>query len=363
MRPLLVIDRFGSGGAQTQLAILAHYLRSAGHYPGIATYHPNDLAISRSYLDGIPLYAMKRRMPLGANIPWDLAHNAREHDADVILSFLGVPSLYSALARRLLGGGVGLVVGERSAFVGGVPSIRQRVERMLLADAHAIVANSHAHAATLKKRYTRYAERIQFVPNAVDGERFKYSPTNRSDRLRVVSVGRIVRSKNVHRLISAAIEVSASVELSVTWYGKIHDKEYYEECVAMLREAPVGWTWGGEIENPEQAYAEADLFVLPSLLEGMSNSVVEAFASGVPCAISNVADAGWLTNDGTRALLFDPLSEGQVAQTILRFARMSTPEVEEMRRQSIRFVRETLSVSAVGSQYESILAKAAMRSQ
>jgi glycosyltransferase involved in cell wall biosynthesis len=44
----------------------------------------------------------------------------------------------------------------------------------------------------------------------------------------------------------------------------------------------------GSRDDPEEFYAEADAFALPSDEEGMPNGLLEAMASGLPCAASDL---------------------------------------------------------------------------
>lgn len=51
-------------------------------------------------------------------------------------------------------------------------------------------------------------------------------------------------------------------------------------------------------------YARADIFVLPSLAEGMSNALLEAMACGLPCLASDISANAELIQDGVNGLLF-----------------------------------------------------------
>ena len=66
----------------------------------------------------------------------------------------------------------------------------------------------------------------------------------------------------------------------------------------------------GVTENPADLLRGADVFVLPSLAEGMSNSLLEAMATALPCVASDiggnqdllgVSDAGVLIGEATPA--------------------------------------------------------------
>jgi len=53
-------------------------------------------------------------------------------------------------------------------------------------------------------------------------------------------------------------------------------------------------------------YSEADILVLPSIDEGMSNVVLEAMASGMPVVVTRIRGNVDLVEDGVNGLLFEP---------------------------------------------------------
>lgn len=65
-----------------------------------------------------------------------------------------------------------------------------------------------------------------------------------------------------------------------------------------------------------ELYQGADIFVLPSLSEGLSNSMLEALASHLPIMASRVAGNIELIEEGVNGFLFDPSSSQDVEKTI-----------------------------------------------
>lgn len=139
--------------------------------------------------------------------------------------------------------------------------------------------------------------RYQNFPNAIDLERFSYNKEVREQYRRklgvlanqkvIVHVGRITTPKNpsmVYRVFKKIIDLDASA--LCLWVGTGDQEEKYRKLVteAGLRDR-IQMT-GARSDIPELLMA-ADVFLFPSLWEGLPVSVIEAQASGLPCIISD----------------------------------------------------------------------------
>ena len=132
---------------------------------------------------------------------------------------------------------------------------------------------------------------VTLIPNAVDTERFRPSPTPSSTNAspRVLCAGRLIERKGQHHLIEAVRQLRArgqngfKVVLAGTGDGEAALKAQVArdglgDVVQFLGYVP--WQ-----EMPE-LYAAVDLFVLPSYNEGMSVALLEAMASGLPAIVT-----------------------------------------------------------------------------
>jgi glycosyltransferase involved in cell wall biosynthesis len=105
-------------------------------------------------------------------------------------------------------------------------------------------------------------------------------------------------------------------------------------------------------------YRSFDVFVLPSLNESFSNSLMEAMACGCAVLASNVGGNPELVSDGANGLLFEPGNVGDLAlrlETVLRNGdvrrRLATAAVRTIRE---RYTREA-SADRFAALYESLL--------
>lgn len=107
----------------------------------------------------------------------------------------------------------------------------------------------------------------------------------RSRRLRALFVGRLTNWKGVETLLLAAREIQ-TLELEIVGDGP--EWPHLVELSAQLGLSDrVVFRGRLSAEGVRDAMARADTLVLTSLYEGLSHTVLEAFAAGLPCIVSD----------------------------------------------------------------------------
>jgi len=120
---------------------------------------------------------------------------------------------------------------------------------------------------------------MSIIPNGVDTEQFKPLPNGVLHKpLRLISTGRLIERKGYRYLIEAISEMK-DVELSLVGDGNL--RQQLEELAKILS-VKVKFLGSKRHEEIVSLLQSADVFILPSLNEGMSNSILEAMACGLP---------------------------------------------------------------------------------
>ncbi len=137
------------------------------------------------------------------------------------------------------------------------------------------------------------SEKISVIPNGVDTDLFRPDPnnnkqSNQSNAITILWVGRFVRGKGVEYLIQAAkILVKEVPDLKILLVGDgpskgkikgLIEKFNLKKNVIIKENVPN--------ENMPEVYQKSDIFVLPSLNEGVPKTLLEAMACGIPVIIS-----------------------------------------------------------------------------
>ncbi len=153
----------------------------------------------------------------------------------------------------------------------------------------------------------------------------------------IVSVGLLRRVKGYHVLLEALRRVAADgVGAALAIAGEGEERERLEELAREMGIAErvrfLGWR--GDVADILRA---ADIYVQPSLTEGMPMSVMEAAAAGLAIVATDVGGTGEIVEDGRSGLLVPPGDAGALAEalaTVLRDAELRAQLGEAARRRA-----------------------------
>ncbi|NEQ78521.1 MAG: glycosyltransferase family 4 protein [Okeania sp. SIO2C9] len=148
--------------------------------------------------------------------------------------------------------------------------------------------------------------KLAVIPNGVDV--IKYSPgysdfKSKLDAKRLfIYLGRIATEKNIEALLRAWKQSNLGEEskLVIVGNGPLLSSlmPFYGEEYGII------W-WGFEADEQRriELLRAADVFILPSLLEGLSLSLLEAMACGVACVATDAGADGEVLEDGAGVIL------------------------------------------------------------
>lgn len=177
----------------------------------------------------------------------------------------------------------------------------------------------------------RAAERMQVISNGVDTEHFRPDRQAResvrrqldigADVLVVGTVGRLDPVKD-HRTLFRAAEMAivkgARIRLVI-----VGDGEERARLEADIRSRPAlreFTVFAGEQQDPAPWLNSFDVFALPSLAEGMSNTLLEAMATGVAPVASLVGGNAEVIVEGQSGLLFPAGDAGALNGCLTKLA-------------------------------------------
>lgn len=151
----------------------------------------------------------------------------------------------------------------------------------------------------------------------------------------ILFLGRLVPEKGIRYLIRAFRRVDTDKKLVIAGgSGEAGDfeKEIRELAAGDERILFTGFVQG---ELLDELYSNAYLYVLPSDLEGMPLSLLEAMSYGNCCLVSDIAECTEVVED--KALIFKRADEADLAQK-LQYACLHQDVVEGYKEQAAEFI-------------------------
>ena len=114
----------------------------------------------------------------------------------------------------------------------------------------------------------------------------------------VLFLGRLVPEKGVHYLLEAWKNIPTSLKLVIAG-GSSDTMDYMNELKAMAGDGVI-FTGFQQGEILEELYSNAYVYVLPSDLEGMPLSLLEAMSYGNCCLVSSIEECAQVVEDHAR---------------------------------------------------------------
>jgi len=112
-------------------------------------------------------------------------------------------------------------------------------------------------------------------------------------------------------------------------------------------------------DRPQDYFAAADVFCLPSYREGFGTTIIEAAAAGLPAVGSRIYGVTDAIVEGVTGLLFEPGDIQQLAQcmrTLADDASLRTRMGQRARERAVRDFSSTVVTAALLDYYEKLLA-------
>ncbi|MCU0241262.1 MAG: glycosyltransferase family 4 protein [Vicinamibacteria bacterium] len=377
------------GGGEKHIREMSASLAASGLGVSVLTRRGQKDWPREERLDGVRVLRVPPcgpgRIGKYAMVPPMLAALRRERDTYDVVSVCGTRVLgWPVLARaRRLGKRVVLqaeMTGEMSGeiYVWGTPLhhrvflklmaplLRLRNRALRRADAFVAISRPIEQeflAAGLPR------ERVHYIPHAVDTDRFRPAEPGEAARLRVrlglpsgallvVFTGRLLKGKGLEYLIEAWAELAPAlprIHLAILGSGAGQMLSVEDEIKARAQALGLAGriTFTGRVENVDEYLRAGDVFVFPSVFEGLPHSIVEAAAAGLPSVASRAGGIPDVIVDQENGLLVPPADSAALAQALR--AMIGTDEMRaRMAARAREIASARFSLTAVTREYRDL---------
>lgn len=162
-------------------------------------------------------------------------------------------------------------------------------------------------------------EKCIVIPNAINQKEFYKKDKKEcrrslgfpNDAFIVSFCGRFIERKGVNRVSEAIKKLKDSNVKSIFIGQNAEGQSLQPDCDGILFEGPLPHNQMVDYLN------SADVYVLPTLAEGCSNSIIEAMACGLPIISSDLPFNHDIIND-ENSIMIDPMNVNQIANAIAK---------------------------------------------
>ena len=368
---VMLVNEFSpvSGGAEKQAERLAAYFAERNkpvwvitrHFPGLATsetmhgFHvirPVTWGVGKTRTITFILGALKHL--------WLLRHQTSIIHAHMLFG----PAFAAALAGRLLGKKVIVKLGSSGPT--GEIQISQRTARgrlrlvLLRRWADVIVAlDGDMQAEALSAGFL--PERIYRIGNGIDVASFApelsrevaKAKLEKQNKVLVLFVGRLVPQKSLPTLLKALHQaVKSCPNLHLVLVGSGFEQAALRGLVDELKIHEFV-TFTGNQSDVKPYLNAADIFVLPSESEGMSNALMEGMATGLPCIATPVGASPEMLDNGRYGVLVPVGNVGAWAAALVELAGNPIRRME-LGNAAHQRIKAEYDFSVVGARYEAL---------
>lgn len=297
MKITFMSGTMGRGGAERVISILSRHYAEQGHDVEICTIlHPNveyklDDRIKVTNLSRDSVGLKKDLVPLLRRI----RKHIKETKPDVVVSFMAQIALLVGISIKGLK--MRHIVSERID-----PSMVKR-GKIYEAVLHHIYATAETVVLQTKRAYNYFPAKVKkkstIILNPIDVKAYASGEKSR----RIVTAGRLEAQKN-HKMLINAFEalMDKYPEYILEIYGEGNLFSELEGYIANKGLDTRAFLKGNSPKIHEDI-ASAELFVLPSDFEGLSNALLEAMMMGLPVISTACSGSDETIADGENGML------------------------------------------------------------
>lgn len=243
------------------------------------------------------------------------------------------------------------------------PMVKPLVRRVWRQAAHVIAVSDTLQDLALR---TWPGGQINVIPNGVDVDRFQ--PVGREDveprdeKIVLLVVARLIEIKGIQHLLTALSllpeTLRQKIDLHLCGTGP-YEADLRRQAEQLGNTAQVHFAGLLPYEQIPVRLQEADMFVLPSLQEGLPLSLLEAMASGLPVVATAVGGIPTVIRDGDNGLLVAPGDVAGLGDALVRLA--DDPALRTRLGVAARRDAGAWSWSAMWERYEALLSDSHQR--
>ncbi len=353
MKILLATSSTGWSGGQHQVYLLAKGLRDRGNTVSVVTSHNSELGKRLVPGEGIDVHSFRMNKEADIFTMMRMAGFLRRNRFDIIN--VHRPTAHTiAMVANMVSPHAGFVVTRRVPY--GIPSrISAKIKYEWFVDR--VVAISNDVKQSLVKTGVRESH-ITVIPDAIDVQHYNPpdilpAPGLGKGRPVIGTVGNANKQKGHSYFITAIPSILKKYPGAVFVDVGVHEKD--RELVGLAEELGVRdrIIFAGFQQDVRPYLKAMDVFVFPSLVEGLGTSLLEAMSMQRPVVVSRTGGMVDIIEQNKNGVFVQPSSARDIADAVCGLLG-DTSHAVELGIQARKTVEQAFSVEVVSKQTEEL---------
>ena len=165
-----------------------------------------------------------------------------------------------------------------------------------------------------------------------------------------IVVGRLVTKKYCDQIINTFSKIPEDLNVKLIFLGDGNKRTSLEKLTHELKQSH-RVIFRGAVSDVNNQLINADFYLSNSDSEGMSNSLLESMALGVPAIVSNVSGVDEIVIDNQNGFIFEPKNENELYEKLIKAITCSEDDYIKMSHSASKHILDKFSMEIIGNEY------------
>jgi len=345
-----VIGKLDIGGAERLLLDLGRKIDKTRFEIQVVTLGGEGALMKEFEAADVPVIVIEKKFKGDFRVIGALADWFKKEKPDIVHTHLFIGDFWGGMAARKAG--VRKIISTKHDVL-NEGFLRNKIGQYMRRKFDLIVAISQATKNKLVVKEKISKQKIQVIYNGIDMAKYYVPESDILNEEEVVfgSVGRLSKEKGHVYLIKALRHLKQRGWKAVL----VGDGKQKKKLQQMVRRFNLQDKvhFAGAVSDVRSNMAEFDVFVLPSLSEGLSLALIEAAAAGKFIVAANVGGVSEVVRGDDCGFLYHSKSIPELVR-ILNWVFDHRDEARKSAKRLQNFVIETFDINKIIEQYESL---------
>ena len=209
------------------------------------------------------------------------------------------------------------------------------------------IANSDLIISNLKSHNIKN----QFIHKIYNGIEIKNIRVNEFKKNKTfIVIGRLDKKKYCDQIINAFSKLPENWNIKLIFLGDGDELESLKKLTSKLKQSR-RIIFKGAINNVDHQIISSDFYISSSISEGMSNSLLETMALGVPPITSNVSGVEEMVINNKNGFIFEPKNETDLYEKLVKAINCSEESYINMSRLASEHLFKNFAMGLISKKY------------